>query len=238
MLFDVGHVMVDNVLFQAEKLKHGMDTSGLETDAFKKANPRYAVVTLHRPSNVDGDENLRRVAGVLNRVAEDRFPSVFPVHPRTRKNLETAGIALGPRHHPDRPAALHGLPAHLEGRRPGADRQRRPAGRDHRAGRALRDHARIDRAARSPWMRAATSWPAPNPENVLAACLQVLAGQRQGGAPAQAVGRQGGGADRQRCWRSKLDRLIRPSLKRCAAMAEQALGAGRDERRHPGMGLS
>ena len=94
-VFDVGHVMVDNVLYQAEKLKT-MDTSGLETDAFKRANPRYAVVTLHRPSNVDGDDNLRRVAGVLNRVAQE-VPILFAVHPRTRKNLETAGIALDPR---------------------------------------------------------------------------------------------------------------------------------------------
>ncbi|MFN8850391.1 MAG: non-hydrolyzing UDP-N-acetylglucosamine 2-epimerase [Inhella sp.] len=93
-VFDVGHVMVDNVLFQADKLRT-MDTSGLETDAFKKAHPRYVAVTLHRPSNVDGEANLRRVAGVLRRVAE-HLPIAFAVHPRTRKNLEAAGIDLGP----------------------------------------------------------------------------------------------------------------------------------------------
>lgn len=92
-VFDVGHVMVDNVLYQAEKLKSS-DTSALETDAIKKAHPRYAVVTLHRPSNVDGSENLQRVAGVLRRVAQE-LTVVFPVHPRTRKNLEAAGIDLG-----------------------------------------------------------------------------------------------------------------------------------------------
>lgn len=94
-VFNVGHVMVDNLLYQAAKLGSA-DTRGFETDAFKKANPRYAVVTLHRPSNVDGDENLKRVASVLNRVAEE-VPVCFPVHPRTRKNLEAAGIALHPR---------------------------------------------------------------------------------------------------------------------------------------------
>ena len=93
-VFDVGHVMVDNVLFQAEKLKI-TDSSGFETAAFKSAHPRYAVVTLHRPSNVDGTENLQRVAGVVRKVAE-QLPICFPVHPRTRKNLETAGIDLGP----------------------------------------------------------------------------------------------------------------------------------------------
>src|SRR5574343_1507691 len=90
IVYDVGHVMVDNVLFQAEKLKT-MDTSGFETDAFKRAHPRYVAVTLHRPSNVDGEANLRRVAGVLRRVAE-HLPIAFAVHPRTRKNLEAAGI--------------------------------------------------------------------------------------------------------------------------------------------------
>lgn len=93
-VFDVGHVMVDNVLYQHDKLK-GMDASGFETAAFKAAHARYGVVTLHRPSNVDGDENLKRVAGVLRRVAE-QLPLCFPVHPRTRKNLEAAGIDLGP----------------------------------------------------------------------------------------------------------------------------------------------
>ncbi len=96
-VFDVGHVMVDNVLFQADKLQHS-DTRALETDAIKQrltANGgRYAVVTLHRPSNVDGEANLQRVASVVRRVAE-QLPVVFPVHPRTRKNLEAAGIDLG-----------------------------------------------------------------------------------------------------------------------------------------------
>ncbi|QPF75093.1 UDP-N-acetylglucosamine 2-epimerase (non-hydrolyzing) [Roseateles sp. DAIF2] len=93
-IFDVGHVMVDNVLYQAEKLER-MDTSGLETDAFKRAHARYCVVTLHRPSNVDSTESLQRVAEVLRAVAAE-LPIVFPVHPRTRANIEKHGIDLGP----------------------------------------------------------------------------------------------------------------------------------------------
>jgi UDP-N-acetylglucosamine 2-epimerase (non-hydrolysing) len=93
-IYEVGHVMVDNVLYQADKLSH-QDTSGLETDAIKRGLSRYAVVTLHRPSNVDGLENLVRVAGVVRRLSE-HIPVVFPVHPRTRKNLEAAGLDLGP----------------------------------------------------------------------------------------------------------------------------------------------
>jgi UDP-N-acetylglucosamine 2-epimerase (non-hydrolysing) len=95
VVFDVGHVMVDNVLYQAEKLGQQADTSGFETDAFKRAHARYCVVTLHRPSNVDGAESLQRVAQVLRAVAAE-IPIVFPVHPRTRANIEKHGIALGP----------------------------------------------------------------------------------------------------------------------------------------------
>src|SRR5204863_6714868 len=53
---------------------------------------RYAVVTLHRPSNVDQPETFRRLLGVMQRIAE-RMPVVFPVHPRTRARLADAGLA-------------------------------------------------------------------------------------------------------------------------------------------------
>ncbi|MEJ6002085.1 non-hydrolyzing UDP-N-acetylglucosamine 2-epimerase [Paucibacter soli] len=94
MVWDVGHVMVDNVLYQAEKLGKSQDTSGLESDAYKRSHARYGVVTLHRPSNVDSAEALERVASVLRRVGQE-LPLVFPVHPRTRANIEKFGIELG-----------------------------------------------------------------------------------------------------------------------------------------------
>jgi UDP-N-acetylglucosamine 2-epimerase (non-hydrolysing) len=89
----VGHVMVDNVLYQAEKLANTV--SEFETSAFKKAYPRYGVVTLHRPSNVDSVEAMNAVAGALKEIARD-LPLIFPVHPRTRANLERFGIDLEP----------------------------------------------------------------------------------------------------------------------------------------------
>jgi UDP-N-acetylglucosamine 2-epimerase (non-hydrolysing) len=94
----VGHVMVDNVLYQADKLAHA-DTSGFETSAFKAdrqaAGQRYGVVTLHRPSNVDEPETFARIAGALKEIAAE-LPLIFPVHPRTRANIEKFGIDLGP----------------------------------------------------------------------------------------------------------------------------------------------
>lgn len=91
----VGHVMVDNLFYQADKLA-GLDTAGFETSGYKSANGgRYGVVTLHRPSNVDSPEVMGRIGGALRAIAEE-LPLIFPVHPRTRGNLERFGIDLGP----------------------------------------------------------------------------------------------------------------------------------------------
>ncbi|TWI65135.1 UDP-N-acetylglucosamine 2-epimerase (non-hydrolysing) [Pseudoduganella lurida] len=87
----VGHVMVDNVLYQASKLAHG----GFESQPFKASNKRYGVVTLHRPSNVDDQAVMTRIATALQEIAQE-LPLIFPVHPRTRSNLERFGIDLGP----------------------------------------------------------------------------------------------------------------------------------------------
>jgi UDP-N-acetylglucosamine 2-epimerase (non-hydrolysing) len=51
----------------------------------------YGVVTLHRPSNVDTAAPLQALVGQLTSIAA-RLPLVFPVHPRTRKNLENFGL--------------------------------------------------------------------------------------------------------------------------------------------------
>jgi UDP-N-acetylglucosamine 2-epimerase (non-hydrolysing) len=94
----VGHVMVDNVLYQAKKLVSA-DTSRYETSGFKEVNTRngarYGVITLHRPSNVDNAETMTRIGGALKEIAAE-LPLIFPVHPRTRSNLEKFDINLGP----------------------------------------------------------------------------------------------------------------------------------------------
>jgi UDP-N-acetylglucosamine 2-epimerase (non-hydrolysing) len=91
----VGHVMVDNVLYQAEKLARSEPALAFETSGFKERHPRYGVVTLHRPSNVDSAEMMARIGGALKEIAAD-LPLLFPVHPRTRANLEKFGVDLGP----------------------------------------------------------------------------------------------------------------------------------------------
>ena len=90
VVFHVGHVMVDNLLFQRDKLD-ASDKSGMETEAIKAKYPRYGVVTLHRPSNVDQEETLRPVLETLREVSE-RLPLIFALHPRTRGNIERFGL--------------------------------------------------------------------------------------------------------------------------------------------------
>jgi UDP-N-acetylglucosamine 2-epimerase (non-hydrolysing) len=58
---------------------------------------RYALVTLHRPSNVDGKDVLRNILGSLLEVNE-KLDIVFPVHPRTRQRIAEFGIDVARLH--------------------------------------------------------------------------------------------------------------------------------------------
>lgn len=91
----VGHVMVDNLLYQHDKLQDE-DADTFPTAAFKAEQPRYGVVTLHRPSNVDHAETFAGIGQSLRQISET-LPLIFPVHPRTRANLDKFGIDLGER---------------------------------------------------------------------------------------------------------------------------------------------
>lgn len=78
----VGNVMIDSLRSHLEK--------ALAREKWRDYDlPRqgYALATLHRPSNVDAPQKLRTLVGGLERLAQ-RLPIVFPVHPRTRKNLD------------------------------------------------------------------------------------------------------------------------------------------------------
>lgn len=89
----VGHVMIDNLFRQLKKLN---DMSEAELADFRSskllaAHSEFAVVTLHRPSNVDDPAALRALIEVLANVA-NTLPIVFPVHPRTRSRLTALGV--------------------------------------------------------------------------------------------------------------------------------------------------
>ena len=94
-MFFVGNVMIDSLLRFRDRAMHSDILERLRV--FPK---EYALVTLHRPSNVDDHDQLSRMAKLLNDVAK-RLPVVFPIHPRTRQRMtdgriDTDGLILTP----------------------------------------------------------------------------------------------------------------------------------------------
>jgi len=89
----VGNVMIDSLMAHRRHVVAPLDTlirEGYDAEFF--ADPAgFGVVTLHRPSNVDGPEALREALDILRAVAL-RLPLVWPIHPRTRGNVERLGL--------------------------------------------------------------------------------------------------------------------------------------------------
>jgi UDP-N-acetylglucosamine 2-epimerase (non-hydrolysing) len=82
----VGNIMIDTLtshLNRARQLK--------PYDRFGLKEKGYVFVTLHRPSNVDDRASLSIIMECLTRLSEN-LPVIFPVHPRTRKNLVQFGL--------------------------------------------------------------------------------------------------------------------------------------------------
>ena len=92
----VGNVMIDTLLRHKE-LALALDVLG----EYGVQSQGYALLTLHRPSNVDVPEVL---AGILDALAEiqARLPILFPAHPRTVERIQEFGLE-------GRPAAMPGL---------------------------------------------------------------------------------------------------------------------------------
>lgn len=81
-IFLVGNVMIDTLLSHKKKSEKSKILSKLKLN---KSN--YAVLTLHRPSNVDNKKSLNYILEILNKI-QQKIKIVFPVHPRTLKNLK------------------------------------------------------------------------------------------------------------------------------------------------------
>ena len=83
----VGNIMIDSFEMMRERIEGAAAAAQLGLPS-----AGYAVVTLHRPVNVDQREPLSRIVEMLVGVAQ-RLPIVFPVHPRTAARLEEFGLA-------------------------------------------------------------------------------------------------------------------------------------------------
>ncbi|MDQ6786060.1 MAG: UDP-N-acetylglucosamine 2-epimerase (non-hydrolyzing) [Acidobacteriota bacterium] len=82
----VGNVMIDS-LFHSLKLA---ESSTVRED-LNLTGKDYAVLTLHRPSNVDNEETLNGLLEALISISKE-IPIIFPVHPRTKANIEYFGF--------------------------------------------------------------------------------------------------------------------------------------------------
>jgi UDP-N-acetylglucosamine 2-epimerase (non-hydrolysing) len=95
-IFRVGNVMIDSLLRLQYKAEERWPllarTLGLSEGGLREG--MYALVTLHRPSNVDEPTRLTKLVHTLTDISR-RLPVIFPVHPRTRERLRAAGISVG-----------------------------------------------------------------------------------------------------------------------------------------------
>ena len=82
---------VGNIMLDSYELVRPAIAAADSPGAFGVVAGRYGVVTLHRPSNVDGDAQLHRLVRALV-AAQTALPLVFPVHPRTAKRLADTGL--------------------------------------------------------------------------------------------------------------------------------------------------
>ncbi len=86
----VGNVMIDSLVRMLPKIRARKAVSELGLP-----EQGYALVTFHRPDNVDKPERLEKLMCALEQVAS-RLPVVFPVHPRTQGRLDSLGFAPNP----------------------------------------------------------------------------------------------------------------------------------------------
>src|SRR5439155_8993474 len=80
-IFFVGNTMIDTLIACREQI------AAAELSEIDLPDSDYAVLTLHRPSNVDDPAALRGLMEAIEEVQRE-LPIVFPVHPRTKKALE------------------------------------------------------------------------------------------------------------------------------------------------------
>ncbi len=85
-MFFVGNTMIDSLHYALDKARR----SSIVADLGLKPKS-YVLMTLHRPSNVDTQEQLTMLVQIFAELSKER-DVVFPVHPRTRKNIENFGL--------------------------------------------------------------------------------------------------------------------------------------------------
>jgi len=83
----VGNTMIDTLYQNLDRIRKPPFW-----DEQQLKESQFFLVTLHRPSNVDDPRKLKELLQAINNATGD-YPVVFPVHPRTRKILDTFNIS-------------------------------------------------------------------------------------------------------------------------------------------------
>lgn len=81
-IFFVGNIMIDTLIKNLERARY--------INYYEKLNlnkKEFALITLHRPSNVDIKENLLKIIKIINYL-QGKIKVLFPIHPRTEKNIK------------------------------------------------------------------------------------------------------------------------------------------------------
>jgi UDP-GlcNAc3NAcA epimerase len=86
-ILKVGDVMLDAALFYQKRAQRPKGFS----EGFE--NQEFALATVHRAENTDSPDRLAEIVAGLNALHKD-IPVILPLHPRTKKQLETQGLTL------------------------------------------------------------------------------------------------------------------------------------------------
>jgi len=85
-IFLVGDVMIDTLLAHKEMAKRSSILERLHISSNSGEIIDYCLLTLHRPSNVDNEKTFSEILRALQKISE-QIPLIFPVHPRTKKQI-------------------------------------------------------------------------------------------------------------------------------------------------------
>ncbi len=86
----VGNVMIDTLLKNLQKAQESKIIEQLQAQGHIGGDG-FVVLTMHRPSNVDGSKTFSQILDALEIIQKD-LPILFPIHPRTRRNLAALGL--------------------------------------------------------------------------------------------------------------------------------------------------
>jgi len=87
--FYLKNTMIDSLKFYLKKINKSKILKSLSV-----SEKNFALITLHRPSNVDNLKNLKKIFGIFKGINKinPNIDLVFPIHPRTQKMIEKFGL--------------------------------------------------------------------------------------------------------------------------------------------------